>query len=149
MTDTAPKLKQRADLIIYCVQIYKQVFVSGIMAALHTAKGRAAVIDTLAGALALQVKNHAMSHRLWYDIRNQALCDETFRPVTAEIEAMLVSIGALAFERGGHRAAQQFDACYALLDGVFRCALQNQVNSDGYTTPRLKQLFQSVLAQVL
>lgn len=86
--------EDRRDLIIYCVRVYKQDFVASIRHALDRATGRDAVIDTvidaLAGALAFSITKDAPTHRLWYDIRNQALFGDMFRPVAAEIETMLV-----------------------------------------------------------
>lgn len=80
--------------------------------------GRDDVIDALCSALAISIVKDAMTHRLWYDIRNQALFDEMFRPATAEIEAMLVSMVSHAFARSG--TTQMIEVQHALLDGVFR-----------------------------
>jgi AcrR family transcriptional regulator len=84
--------EDRSDLIIYCLRIYKQDFVAGMMQALDRVTGRDDVIDALSSALAISIAKDVMTHRLWYDIRNQALFDETFRPVTTEIKSMLVSM---------------------------------------------------------
>ena len=82
--------EDRRDLIICCVRVYKQDFVASIRHALDRATGWDAVIDALAGALAFSITKDAPTHRLWYDIRNQALFGDMFRPVAAEIETMLV-----------------------------------------------------------
>ena len=72
------------------MRVYKQDFVASIRHALDRATGRDAVIDALDGALAFSITKDAPAHRLWYDIRNQALFGDMFRPVAAEIETMLV-----------------------------------------------------------
>ncbi|MCX7560191.1 TetR/AcrR family transcriptional regulator [Sulfitobacter sp. F26204] len=141
--------EDRSDLIIYCVRIYKQEFVGEITTKLKQATGRAAVIDALSGALAISIAKDSMTHRLWYDIRNQALFDETFRPVTSEIEAMLAAVVALAFERAGHTAPAQIDVQYALLDGVFRFLLQDQLGTTKRSASALKDILKAVLEQVL
>jgi hypothetical protein len=86
----------------------------------------------LSSALAISIVKEAMTHRLWYDIRNQALFDETFRSATAEIEAMLISMVSHmvshAFARSG--TTQMIEVQHALLDGVFRWQLLGQANAN-------------------
>lgn len=141
--------EDRTDLIIYCVRLYKQDFVEGILAALDGAMGRRSVIDTLSGALAMSIAQDAATHRLWYDIRNQALFDDTFRPVTAEIEALLIAVVSTAFTQSGQPVPPMIGIQFALLDGVFRHLLQDQVNGRGQNASALKAIFGSVLEQIL
>ncbi len=141
--------EDRSDLIIYCVRIYKQDFVASIRHALDRATGRDAVIDALAGALAVSITKDASTHRLWYDIRNQALFDDTFRPVAAEIETMLVSMVSHAFKRAGHAPPPLVELQYALLDGVFRFLLQDQLCGTHRSTRATKAIFAQILMQVL
>lgn len=141
--------EDRSDLIIYCVRIYKQDFVASIRHALDRATGRDAVIDALAGALAVSITKDASTHRLWYDIRNQALFDERFQQVTAEIETMLISMVSQAFVRAGHATTLLVALQYALLDGVFRFLLQDQLCGTLRSTKATKAIFAQVLKQVL
>jgi AcrR family transcriptional regulator len=141
--------EDRSDLIIFCVRIYKQEFVAGIRHALDRIKGRDAVIDALAGALAVSITKDASTHRLWYDIRNQALFDDRFQPVTSEIETTLVSMVSHAFMRAGHADPPQVALQYALLDGVFRFLLQDQISGTRRSTKATKAIFAQVLKQVL
>jgi AcrR family transcriptional regulator len=141
--------EDRSDLIIFCVRIYKQEFVAGIRHALDRAKGRDAVIDALAGALAVSITKDASTHRLWYDIRNQALFDDRFQPVTSEIETTLVSMVSHAFMRAGHATPPRVELQYALLDGVFRFLLQDQLCGTFRSTKATKAIFAQILKQVL
>lgn len=141
--------EDRSDLIIYCVRIYKQDFVAGIHRALDLVAGRDAVIDALASALAISITKDASIHRLWYDIRNQALFDDTFQPVTAEIETTLLSIVAKAFAQARQAAPPKIELQYALLDGVFRHLLQDQLRARARSTRAIKTIFADVLEQVL
>lgn len=141
--------EDRSDLIIYCVRIYKQDFVKTLTAVLGEVSGRESVIDALSRALSVSIKKDAMTHRLWYDIRNQAMFDEGFRAVTAEIEAMLVSVVSLAFIRAGRDVPHTIGLRYALLDGVFRFVLQGQLNGTNRDIKAVRVLFRSVLEQVL
>ena len=141
--------EDRSDLIIYCVLIYKHEFVDSMTAALDGATGRNAVIEVLSGAFAVSIAKDVMTHRLWYDIRNQALFDETFRLVATEIETMLISVVLQAFVAAGHSKPPMIDVQYALLDGVFRLLLLNQLNGTKHSPAVLKKIFETVLEQVL
>lgn len=141
--------EDRSDLIIYCVRVYKQRFVDGIISTLDDTSDREGVIDVLASALATSITQDAMTHRLWYDIRNQAMFDKTFRPVVAEIETMLISIVSRALECAGSDSSTKVDVLYALLDGVFRLLLQDQLGEPSYDFKKSKKVFKSILQKVL
>jgi len=139
--------EDRSDLIIYCVQLYKEAFVRDINAALTTSEGRDAVLDAFADALAGSIVDDTETHRLWYDIRTQAMFDETFRPVVDEIEAMLIDIVRHAFGKTGKEIPQTVAIHYAALDGVFRMLMQNQLTGDVKTKDELAATFHLLLAQ--
>lgn len=139
----------RTDLIIYCVTIYKEDFVSDITAALEKANGRAEVIDAFSEALVTSIFDHEMTHRLWYDIRTQAMFDATFRPVVSEIEQKLIGIVRAAFEKAGHSELTNVELSYALLDGVFRFLMQGQIGPKPKERAELLATFRALLDQFL
>ncbi len=141
--------EDRSDLIIYCVQLYKEAFVRDINAALNMAEGRGAVLDAFADALANSIADDTETHRLWYDIRTQAMFDETFRPVVDEIEAMLIDIVRHAFKKAGNEIPQMVDIHYAAVDGVFRMLMQNQLTGRLKTKDELAAIFHGLLAQFI
>lgn len=141
--------EDRTDLIIYCVRFYKQDFVLTITQALEKATDRAAVLDAFAMALAGSIVDDARIHRLWYDIRNQAMFDETFRPVVDEIETALIGIVSTAFAKTGRRQPDSVEIPYAMLDGVFRFFMQNQLGDNQLDRDSLESHFRVLLAQFL
>ncbi|MCE8516236.1 TetR/AcrR family transcriptional regulator [Ruegeria pomeroyi] len=141
--------EDRTDLIIYCVQLYKQEFVRNITDALKKAQGRERVIDAFSEALVTSIVDDNMTHRLWYDIRTQAMFDATFRPVVAEIEGMLIEIVATAFKKAGHDAPENVEISYALLDGAFRFLMQNQIGKDQGSREELTATFRALLTRFL
>ncbi len=141
--------EDRSDLIIYCVQIYKQEFVRKIVSALEQAEGRDQVIDAFSEALVVSIIDDEMTHRLWYDIRTQAMFDATFRPIVAEIEAMLIDIVRTAFQKAGHGVQDGVELHYALLDGAFRYYMQGQISSTALTREKLKSVFRNLLERFL
>jgi AcrR family transcriptional regulator len=108
----------KTQLVTHCVAIYKSRFIAEIDAAITAADSTAAFIDAFANGLADAIVDDWAHHRLWYDIRTQAMFDDSFRTVVDDIEAELIAVLA--------RAAQRFDRApdvtigYAALDGVFR-----------------------------
>lgn len=139
----------RSDLIIYCVQIYKQEFVRKIFEALERANDRAQVIDAFSEALVVSIVDDEMTHRLWYDIRTQAMFDDTFRPIVAEIEAMLIDIVRTALRKAGQESPADVELQYALLDGVFRFLMQGQISGAPLTRDELKLILKNLLERFL
>ncbi|TQE99336.1 MAG: TetR/AcrR family transcriptional regulator [Spiribacter salinus] len=124
--------EDRVQLILHCVSLYKAAFISGLEDALREAIGREPVINALANALATSIVEDAATHRLWYDIRGQALFDPAFRPIVDELEAALIAVVETVAEMTGRAQPGTGAFCYALIDGVFRYQMQNQLTG----TPR-------------
>lgn len=141
--------EDRTDLIIYCVSIYKEEFVRNIAEALEQSQGRDAVIEEFSKALVASIIDDEMTHRLWYDIRTQAMFDETFRPIVNEIETKLIGIVRTAFVKAGHEAPADISLSYALLDGVFRFLMQNQIAQPGLTRTEMTNVFRVLLGKFL
>ena len=141
--------EDRSELIIYCVRIYKQQFMANIIDALAHAEGREAVIAAFSDALAETITDNAMTHRLWYDIRAQAMFDETFRPVVKEIEDMLIGIVADAIAKTGHPPDGDLPLRYALIDGLFRHLMQNRINGVAPDKARIAGLFRELFETLL
>ena len=141
--------EDKTDLIIHCVEIYKEIFVANVQEALDKADGREAVIERFSQALVASIVDDEMIHRLWYDIRNQAMFDEAFRPAVAEIEQKLINIVRLAFAKAGHAKPQNVELSYALLDGAFRYLMQGQIGPDRQPRDVLLQSFRGLLDRFL
>lgn len=141
--------EDRSDLIIYCVTVYKDAFVKDMKQALEVAEGRDAVIAAFSEALVTSIVDDDMPHRLWYDIRTQAMFDETFRPVVADIEAMLMDVVRTAFVKAGNEAPEPIEIPYALLDGVFRFLMQGQIGGAPRSRDDLTATFRALLERFL
>ena len=66
-------------------------------------------------------------HRLWYDLRSQAMFTESLREAVLQIdgtlEEMIWRVVTTYAELGGTTPAMASNTTYALLDGVFQQAL--------------------------
>lgn len=141
--------EDRTDLIIYCVQIYKEAFVRNIAEAMGKAQGRESVIDAFSEALVASIVDDSMTHKLWYDIRTQAMFDATFRPVVNDIEQKLIEIVRTAYVRAGGDVPDDMSISYALLDGVFRHLMQGQIQNAPKSRDELRETLRALLERVL
>ncbi|WP_068039128.1 TetR/AcrR family transcriptional regulator [Nocardia speluncae] len=117
----------KRDLITEAVRQYEAVCVTRydeVVAGAETAERLRGEFTTMFFAT---LDADAPLHRLWYDLRNQSLFDETFRRDVLEIderrEAMIWRVVSRYAELAGTAPALSSAAAYALLDGVFQRAL--------------------------
>lgn len=89
----------KAELLILAVDLYKDQFVRRIEREIDRATTPAEVVANFAGGLALSVIQDAAVHRLWYDVRAQALFDPAFIPVVERMETRLAGILVQLFDR--------------------------------------------------
>lgn len=114
----------KTELIILAVDLYKDRFVRRIEAEIDRATTPAEAIANFASGLAQSAAEDARTHRLWYDIRAQALFDPAFVPVTRRMEARLSAILARLFERiallGDSPETGDPNRAYLLIDAHFQ-----------------------------
>ncbi|MEC9433820.1 MAG: TetR/AcrR family transcriptional regulator [Pseudomonadota bacterium] len=113
----------RTDLILFCVRHYKDAFLADVGAAMAGVADREGAVAALSSALARALARTGGRHRLWYDMRAQAMFDPAFRPAMEEIEAALIAVFAEAETRFAG-AAPQAALRYAAVDGLFRYMMQ-------------------------
>ncbi|MEZ5740307.1 MAG: TetR/AcrR family transcriptional regulator [Burkholderiaceae bacterium] len=119
----------KTDLIKYCVRKYKADFVSGLDAVLEGHPESASIAEAFAQGLSDTIRRGAQTHRLWYDIRAQALFDAGFSDVVDEIEAELVALVSRLLRRLDVPQDQAL-AGYMSLDGAFRYYLHRHLAGD-------------------
>lgn len=139
----------RTELIIFCVQTYKQEFFRNIIEALNKAEGRESVIEAFAESLAASIADDSMTHKLWYDIRTQAMFDEAFGPVVADIEEMLIDIVRTALTKANLQVDETVAVQYAVIDGVFRFLMQGQLGDTPRDKAEIANTFRALFAQLL
>ncbi|MGI5499668.1 TetR/AcrR family transcriptional regulator [Lentzea sp. CA-135723] len=113
---------------VVCVTRYDEVVATSVTAVQLRDEFVAMFFDTL--------EQDATLHRLWYDLRNQSLFDESFRADVLEIdshrEAMVWRVVHRYAELLGGTPAASPAIVYVTLDGLFQRALLHQLsgNSD-------------------
>jgi len=106
--------EDKDELLIYCVRQYKSEFAKIISASVSGISNPDRIKTAFCTALAETISTEAELHRLWYDIRNQALFDQAFVPVVDEIEEQLIEMmNPIASERKAK------ELLYLRFDGAF------------------------------
>jgi AcrR family transcriptional regulator len=117
----------KQDLITHCVRQYEAACVTRYDEIVATAGSAGELKQEFSEAMAETLRTDAPMHRLWYDLRNQSLFEESFRADVLEIdqrrEEMIWRILSRYAEFTGVTLALPPGAAYAILDGLFQRAL--------------------------
>jgi TetR/AcrR family transcriptional repressor of bet genes len=141
------------ELITHCVRYYKAQCVTrydGLVAESTTAEE---LVARFGDKLVETLTTEAPMHRLWYDLRAQALFDEQFRPdvlmIDATLQDMIGRVVTRYAELAGRSLAVDVATAYALLDGVFEKALLAHLTGDEHASRDLHSRVSQVLPKLL
>ncbi len=119
--------RDKVDLITYCVRQYKAVCVQRYDQIVATARTPDGLAEGFADGLVATLVADGAMHRLWYDLRSQALFEESFREDVLEIDAtlerMIWRIVSRYSELTGSPVLTGESMTYAMFDGLFQQAL--------------------------
>jgi AcrR family transcriptional regulator len=117
----------KVDLLTHCVRQYEAVCVTRYDEIVATAESPDQLRADFAAAMAHTLRTEAPMHRLWYDLRNQSLFEESFRADVLEIDQrrqeMIWSVVNRYAELTGSTAAVAPSVAYATFDGLFQQGL--------------------------
>jgi AcrR family transcriptional regulator len=117
----------KEDLITHCVRQYEAACVTRYDEIVATATSAEELKREFSTAMAQTLRTDAPMHRLWYDLRNQSLFEESFRADVLEIdqrrEEMIWRVISRYASFAGVEVALAPGAAYAILDGLFQQAL--------------------------
>jgi AcrR family transcriptional regulator len=124
----------KIDLIVCSVRQYKARCVTRYDQVTASATSYDALMTGFLDSLGDTVREEARMHRLWYDLRAQALFEEAFRADVVEIdkslENMIWRIVSRLAELAGEPLGISPAAAYALLDGLFQQCLLRHLSGD-------------------
>lgn len=145
--------KDKAELISYCVGLYKQEFIDDMHTAVDSADSAETLRRQMFHVLVRSVRERPNEHRLWYDIRAQALFDEAFRPAMWDIDRDIEAATARFLERlgelSGKRVLLEAGTAYALLDGLFQRYLLRHTVGEADACERFEQDLATVVDSML
>ncbi|WP_282607159.1 TetR/AcrR family transcriptional regulator [Pelagibius sp. Alg239-R121] len=121
----------KLDLIIQCIKQYKAVCVQRYDVATSTAETQDALLEGFLEQLSETLLTESHLHRLWYDLRSQALFEpalrDDVRKIDSDLEQMIWRVVKRYAELGDCSPKLTSSALYALFDGLFQAALAKVV----------------------
>jgi AcrR family transcriptional regulator len=124
----------KQDLITHCVRQYEAACVTRYDEIVAAASSAGELKREFSAAMAQTLRTDAPMHRLWYDLRNQSLFEESFRTDVLEIdqrrEAMIWRVISRYAALAQISVALSPAAAYAILDGLFQQALLHHLAGD-------------------
>ncbi|MDT8911427.1 TetR/AcrR family transcriptional regulator [Amycolatopsis sp. PS_44_ISF1] len=141
----------KVELLTYAVRQFEEVCVTRYDDAVAAARSAEELRRGFGAAMAATLSTDAVLHRLWYDLRNQSLFEESFRADVLDIDeqrqAMIWRVVERYAEFAGVPAQVSPAVAYATFDGLFqRALLQHLAGRAGVTeqleldVPRLLEL---------
>jgi AcrR family transcriptional regulator len=132
----------KRDLITEAVRQYEVVCVTKYDEVVANATTADQLRDEFVAMYFETLSQDATLHRLWYDLRNQSLFDETFRADVLEIDSHREDMVWRVISRYAElRAAEPTGSpavAYVLLDGIFQRALLHHLAGDAETVARTR-----------
>lgn len=134
--------RDKNELITYCVRRYKEHCVTRYDEIVEGSTAADELTERFADALVSTMLEDTGMHRLWYDLRAQAMFEvalvETVSDLDLQLEAMVWRVVARHAELAGATPALGRTATYALFDGLFENALMRHLGGDLEAAGRLR-----------
>jgi AcrR family transcriptional regulator len=119
--------RDKVELITYCVKQYKAECVTRYDQIVATAETADELKVNFGLGLAGTLQEDAVLHRLWYDLRNQGLFEESFRADVLEIDKSLELMIWRIVSKYGELSELPITVspamAYGIFDGMFQQAL--------------------------
>lgn len=145
--------ENKFELITYCVRYYKAQCVTRYDELVATSTTPDELRLRFADKLVETLTDESHMHRLWYDLRTQAMFEEALREAVLEIdqslEMMVWRVVARFAELSGVTPLLDSATTYALLDGVFERALLEHLTGTGTALPTLHDRAYSLLPSLI
>ncbi len=145
--------RDKNELITYCVRRYKEHCVTRYDRIVAEASRPEDVVHQFADALVATMLEDTLMHRLWYDIRAQAMFDAALLPTVVDLDRQLEQMiwrvvsryAALAEATPGLPSA----GAYSVFDGLFENCLMRHLAGDATAADRLRTESAWVLARLI
>lgn len=145
--------RDKVDLITYCVKQYKAECVRRYDRIVTDSGTAEQLAGDFAEGLAATMAEDGTMHRLWYDLRSQALFETSFRDDVLEIDAtlqeMIWRIVSRYGELAGSAPVTTPAVAYAMFDGQFQQALLHDLAGDPQARHRLAAAARQLIGMVV
>ena len=143
----------KIELITYCVRQYKAECVTRYDNIVATAGSAQQLRRGFGAAMAATLRQDAQMHRLWYDLRNQSLFEDSFsgdvREIDQSLERMIWRIVSRYSELAGVPVAVSPSLAYAIYDGIFQHALIAYLGGSEAAAVELQSNTERILASLV
>ncbi len=143
----------KVDLIIHSVKQYKAECVKRYDEVITTACTATELKHGFSATLAATMRDDASMHRLWYDLRNQSLFEESFRADVLEIDQslqrMIWRVVSQYSELVGIPPSVPSSVAYAIFDGLFQQALLRHLSGEADAGLQLQQSVETIIDQIV
>lgn len=141
--------KDKVDLITCCVRHYKERCVTRYDSITAAATNFDQLLDGFIDGLAQTAREESHLHRLWYDLRAQALFEPAFRADVADIdkslEDMIWRIMSRLHKLAGVRPRLSKAALYAIFDGMFQQCLLSHLSGKATAVAEMRTSVRAVV----
>jgi AcrR family transcriptional regulator len=144
----------KTDLILCSVRQYKARCVTRYDDVVAQAPDHAALLQGFLDVLGQTLRDEAPLHRLWYDLRAQAMFEEAFRAdvlaIDKSLEKMIWRVVARLAALAGIKDGLPSPAlAYATIDGLFQQALLRHLSGDRKAIAAMKREVAELLGRLL
>ena len=140
----------KLDLIAHAVRQYEAVCVTRYDEVVASAESAEQLRTEFAATFFGTLEADAAVHRLWYDLRNQSLFDDSFRADVLDIEGrreeMIWRVVSRYCELSGTEPVLTSATAYVTIDGIFQRALLHHIAGQTSETDRARDQLSAVLA---
>jgi AcrR family transcriptional regulator len=145
--------RDKLDLILCSVRQYKARCVTRYDEVVANARDYDELLAGFLDKLSETVREEAPLHRLWYDLRAQALFEDAFRSDVMEIDRSLENMVARIIDRfaqlTGTTPKLPPPVSYALFDGLFQQCLLKHLAGDPEAIPTLQAQVTSIIGETI
>lgn len=143
----------KIDLILCSVRQYKTRCITRYDGVTSGARTFDELMAGFTHALGDTVRNEAPMHRLWYDLRSQALFEPAFREDVAELDESLEQMIWRIMSRFAELAGKPLEVpprvIYAMLDGLFQQCLLKHVRGEATAIPEMQEQVRWTVSQLI
>ena len=134
--------RDKIELITYCVRRYKEHCVTRYDEIVAEAAGPEELAGQFADALVATMLADTLMHRLWYDLRCQAMFEKSLQPTVADLdrqlEEMIWRVVSRYAELAATTSAVPSAGAYSVFDGLFENCLMRHLAGDDTAAGRLR-----------
>jgi len=134
--------RDKIELITYCVRRYKEHCVTRYDEIVAESPDAPTLARRFADALVVTMLEDTAMHRLWYDLRAQAMFEQALLPTVRDLDRQLEEMIWRVVSRYATLADAQISlseaGAYAVFDGLFENSLQRHLAGDESAAERLR-----------